>query len=344
MGIKLLLPSFDVTEQHVACVYGKSDRTPEEARSYYSQRLWDDVQAAYQAGGIDLFFSYYYSASLDPGVIDRIRGLGVPTVNFYCNSIHQFHLVAEIAPHFDYCMFPERDTEPLYRAVGANPIHIQMAANHTVYKPYDLPRIYDVTFVGQRYHSREEYIAYLYANGIDCHAWGPGWDYGLRRKNKSFVQTLRYVKRHFYSLASGTPRPDTAVPHLPPTHRHPPLPDDELIRMYSRSHISLGFSEVPMPDGSVRRHIRLRDFEAPMSGALYFTGYQDELADYYEIGKEIICYDDKHDLLDKVQYYLIHNREAEKIRKAGRERALSEHTWEKRFCQLFSIIALSNMV
>ena len=38
-----------------------------------------------------------------------------------------------------------------------------------------------------------------------------------------------------------------------------------------------------MPDGSTKRHIRLRDFEGPMSGALFFTGYQEELKQYYEI-------------------------------------------------------------
>jgi spore maturation protein CgeB len=121
------------------------------------------------------------------------------------------------------------------------------------------------------------------------------------------------------------------------------LSDDELVKMYSRSHISLGFSEVQhRQTGEIKRHVRLRDFEAPMSGALYFTGYQEELAEYYEIGEEIVCYDTKEELLGKVRYYLSHESEAERMREAGLRRARRDHTWEDRFRQLFEAIGLSH--
>lgn len=341
MDIRLLLPSFDVSEQHLACVYGRSDRTPGELRAYYSGRLWEDVQRAHRAEGIDLFFSYYYSASVDPGVIDRIRGLGIPTVNFYCNSIHQFHLVEEIAPHFDYCMFPEREAEPKYLAVGANPVHIQMAANPRFYKPYPVPRDYAVTFVGQKYLNREEYVRYLFANGVDVRVWGAGW----QRQGDPQAELSPYMRarRLIYTLwrrFRGRQCPQNLL-KLPQDMCGPPLSDEELVKMYSRSLISLGFSEVQdQVTGEIKRHIRLRDFEAPMSGAFYLVGYQEELAEYYELGKEIVCYDDKQELLDKVSYYLNHEREAAQIRQAGLARARRDHTWENRFRQLFEVIGL----
>ena len=115
--------------------------------------------------------------------------------------------------------------------------------------------------------------------------------------------------------------------------------------MYSRSKISLNFSEVVVSDekydqGAIKRHIRLRDFEAPMSGAFYITGYQDELKEYYEIDKEIVCYDTKGELLEKIRYYLKHPDEAEAIRIAGHKRALKDYTWENRFKELFNKIGL----
>jgi len=342
MGIQLLLPSFDVTEQHLACVYGKSDRMPADARAYYSERLWEDVLAAHKTKGVDLFFSYYYSASIEPGVIDRIRELGIPTVNFYCNSIHQFHLVREIAPHFDHCMFPEREAESSYLAVGANPVHIQMAANPQFYKPYPAPHEYAVTFVGQKYLNREDYVRYLFDNGIDVRVWGPGWQSqagpqaGLSpyRRARRLMGTL---KRHLLGRQKSQ-----SLHQFPQDRCGPPLSDEELIKMYSRSRISLGFSEVQhRQTGEIKRHIRLRDFEAPMSGALYLTGYQEELAEYYEIGNEITCYDTKEELLDKVRYYLLHESEAERVREAGLRRARRDHTWKNRFCQLFEAIGLS---
>jgi signal peptidase I len=48
------------------------------------------------------------------------------------------------------------------RRAGANPIYCQEAANPNVYKPHeDLPVEYDVTFVGQRYGNRPDYIKRL---------------------------------------------------------------------------------------------------------------------------------------------------------------------------------------
>ncbi len=345
MGVELLRPSFDVAEQHLACVYGKSDRRPAEARTYYSERLWEDVQTADQTAGIDLFFSYYYSASIDPGVIDRIRALGIPTVNFYCNSVHQFHLVEDIAPHFDYCMFPEREAMPKYLAAGANPVHIQMAANPSFYKPYPVPREYPVTFVGQKYLNREDYVGYLLANGVDVRVWGSGWQ--RQPGSQLALSPYRRARRLIGTLKRRDLTGQEPLPtrRLPEDRCGPPLSDQELVKMYSRSLISLGFSEVQdRQTGEIKRHIRLRDFEAPMSGAFYLVGYQEELAEYYELGNEIACYDDRDELLDRVRYYLDHEQETERIRQAGLARARRDHTWANRFGQLFEVIGLAQRV
>ena len=87
-----------------------------------------------------LFFSYFYNDSILTEVITKIKNFGIITINFYCNSIHQFDNVSEIAPFYDYSMFPEKDAFEKYKNVGANPVHIQMAANPDFYKPYDIKK------------------------------------------------------------------------------------------------------------------------------------------------------------------------------------------------------------
>jgi spore maturation protein CgeB len=89
------------------------------------------------------------------------------------------------------------------------------------------------------------------------------------------------------------------------------------------------------------QHLHLREFEAPMSGALYCTGYMDELAELFEPDKEVLVYRNQHELLDKVRYYLAHPDLAEQVRQAGKKRALAEHTYAIRFRQLFKTIGLS---
>ena len=120
-----------------------------------------------------------------------------------------------------------------------------------------------------------------------------------------------------------------------------PISDAEMIQKYSETKINLGFLEVydrHNYSGKLLQHLHLREFELPMCGALYFTNYSDELAEFYECDKEIIIYRNEHELLNKVQYYLNHPAEAEKVRQAGYRRATKCHTYQKRFMDLFSLL------
>ena len=86
--------------------------------------------------------------------------------------------------------------------------------------------------------------------------------------------------------------------------------------------------------------IRLRDFEVPMSGGFYLVEYMEELEEFFEIGKEIACYNGPEDLVEKVKHYLKHDTEREKIRRAGYERSLRDHTWQERFEAAFKLMGM----
>ncbi|MCL5998017.1 MAG: glycosyltransferase, partial [Chloroflexi bacterium] len=275
--------------------------------------------------------------------------------NFSCNNIHQFDLVDELSPHFDYNLHAERDAREKFLAIGARPIWWQMASNPKYFKPMDLPRDIAASFVGANYALRTRYIAHLLENGIDAHAYGPGWISGDLNPRRAAV------KRYWFIFRAATAR----TPHMQawasaklaeldfrrdlssrfPKNVHAPISDEALIALYSRSHISLGFLEVYAghdPSRPVLQHLHLREFEAPMSGALYCTGYADELAEFYELDKEVLVYHNQHELLDKVRYYLAHPDEAEQIRRAGQARALRDHTYHRRYQVLFRQLGLEN--
>src|SRR5438132_1198229 len=61
-----------------------------EARARITERIIEEVKLAHSDQPIDIFLSYFYNAHFDPAGIDEIHRLGIPTVNFYCNSIYQF--------------------------------------------------------------------------------------------------------------------------------------------------------------------------------------------------------------------------------------------------------------
>jgi spore maturation protein CgeB len=91
-------------------------------------------------------------------------------------------------------------------------------------------------------------------------------------------------------------------------------------------------------------HVRLRDFEAPMCGACYLTGYSDEIEEFYEVGKEIETYRTEDELIDKTGHYLRNAASAERLRNAGLRRARRDHTWRHRFEKLFREIGLASPV
>jgi len=117
-----------------------------------------------------------------------------------------------------------------------------------------------------------------------------------------------------------------------------PLSDDDMIRLYSRSRINLGFAGI----GYSKRLMCLkgRDFEVPLSGGLYLTQNNPELGLVYEVGREIVVYDDVDDCAARIRRLLEHPDEAAAIRAAGRARALRDHTWEKRFEEAFRVAGL----
>ena len=323
----------------------------ERDRVRASEGLVEAVRAEHGRRPIDVFFGYLLDRLVHPEAIREIGALGMTTMNYWCNGAHQFHLVEEISPAFDYCVATERDTLPLYLSVGARPIYLQMAANPDVYRPYDLEREFDVTFVGQRYADRPEYVEYLLRHGVDVRVWGPGWttDRTHGEQAPGAGVSPRYMVRHpraaTFKLAAHARRKVGDLFALPPSARRriarvagPSLPHEELVKMYSRCKISLGFStcgDSRYRDKRKIRQIHLRDFEAPMSGALYFVERQDELGDFYEVDREIVCYGSREELLEKVRFYLSHREEADRVRKAGYQRAQRDHTWKRRFDELF---------
>ena len=295
-------------------------------RPLFSEELLGQVRKAHSRQPVDVFFSYFYSAFVEPEAIRQIGDLGITTINWYCNASYQLNLVSEIAPAYHYCLVPERFRLEDYRRIGANPIYCQEAANPNVYSPRTVPVEFDVTFVGQRYGNRAWYMRALVDAGVDARAWGPRWDQPTARR-----AWWRRVGSTLRSAASGKAR--LADVTFPLDRAGPPLSDEEVIEMYSRSKISLGFTTVAGDSGI--RQVRLRDFEAPMSGAFYMVERFDELEEFFEPNREIVFFDSREELVDRVKYFLSHETERRRIRDAGMRRARSEHTWQKRFEAVF---------
>jgi spore maturation protein CgeB len=328
-------------------------RKDRKLRARFSQLVLDKFRTEHKRKPFDLFFSYLMDGMIDAAAVDEVRKSGIPTCNFSCNNTHQFENVDEISPHFDYNLHSEKDARAKFLAIGANPLWWPMASNPKYFAPIKVERTIPVTFVGANYALRARYVGYLLDNGVDVHAYGPGWIWGTAKRWRSFPKRVKYLllaslpltRQRQYSASSILADHDFRryLASRYPNNLHSPVSDTELVRLYSASCVSLGFLEVYNghdPGKGIAQHLHLREFEAPMCGALLCTGFTNELADMFEPDREILVYRNQYELLDKVQYYFNHPAEAEDIRKAGRARALVDHTYQNRFKTLFAHLNL----
>jgi len=80
----------------------------------------------------------------------------------------------------------------------------------------------------------------------------------------------------------------------------------------------------------VETGLNLRIFEVLAAGGFLLTDHYEEIAELFEIGKEIETYSSASELKEKVTYYLNHEEERLKIAAAGKRKFYALYTWEQR--------------
>jgi len=143
-----------------------------------------------------------------------------------------------------------------------------------------------------------------------------GGCYGIRKK---IVTAIEASGIKVAAFGNGWPNGRIAIEDVP--------------ELFARSRIILGVGTIGHCTDFYS--LKLRDFDAPMSGSLYLTHHNPDLEKLFVIGKEIETYRTPKECAEKVIYYLNHPDEADAIGHAGRLRAERTHTWRKRFGGLF---------
>ena len=341
--------------------------TPEEleVRARLTEQILAEVHAARKSARVDLFLGYFYNAHFEPAGFAELRRLDIPSVNFYCNSIHQFDQVAGIAAKVDFSWHPERAARASYLAVGAKPIRVQMGADSNVYHPVPgIARQPKACFVGQKYADRDVWLAALARAQVPLEIFGAGWGADAPAAEFDGAASCTYLGRatpragsmaSFARAAQATLRAQGPVAGAVRLWRQVAIRKksranvallrpfakgraDDIAKVFSAYELCLNFSNVwtdGRPGAPLIPHVRLRDFEGPMCRCCYLTGHTDEIEEFYEAGKEIETYRTPEELVEKAGFYLKNPAAAEKLRGAGCQRALRDHTWDRRFEELF---------
>jgi len=92
----------------------------------------------------------------------------------------------------------------------------------------------------------------------------------------------------------------------------------------------------------VETGLNLRIFEVLAAGGFLLTDHYEEIAELFEIGKEIETYSSARELREKIAYYLNHEEERMKIAAAGKKKFYALYTWEQRAHDFASKVGLSD--
>jgi hypothetical protein len=114
-----------------------------------------------------------------------------------------------------------------------------------------------------------------------------------------------------------------------------PVDQREMLEVYARSLITLGFGYIGKTG---QLGLKGRDFEVPMTGCAYLTTWNPELAEYFEPDAEILFYRDREELVARLRSAIDQPEATLALGAAGRDRALREHTWTRRWQRLLAIV------
>jgi spore maturation protein CgeB len=208
-----------------------------------------------------------------------------------------------VARHFDLYVTTCRAAFDRARRDGlSNVVLSQWAASaERLAEPLPAARCeYDVSFVGAAYGNRPRWVEALRRRGIAVECFGHGW-----------------------------PRGAVAAEEVPAIMR--------------RSRISLNFADSGRVVSGVRvthsRQIKARTFEVPGAGGCLFTEPADDLATYFEPDREIVIFRDPDGLAARIAEFLADPARRDRVAMAGHRRTREEHTYERRFADLFERVS-----
>lgn len=275
-----------------------STRGRREARH---ARILSIVDRARRDGPIDAVFTYLSGEQVGPGTVEAMRSLRVPLINLSLNDKESF-----VGRVIDGVACGMRDIAQHFDLCWTSTHDALLKYVAEGASPLYLPEGGHPAVHRPIQLPRDMDVAFV------------GQCYGDR---PAIIERLRHAGIDVHAFGAGWPSG--------------PISTEEMVHIWNRARIVLGFSGVL--DHADTHCLKGRDFEVPMSGACYLTQHHSELGMFYDVGREIATYGGLNRLEDVILELLARPDRMEAIRIAGRWRALRDHSWRGRFVRVLSI-------
>lgn len=250
----------------------------------------------------------------------QLRSQGTRTAVWFTDDPYYTDVTFTMAPQYDFVFTLERNCIPYYEQLGCRHVHYMPLGVHPgFYRPRN-PRLSlrgDICFVGTAYWNRvslfQELLPRLAPRTFRLSGlwWDRLPDYDKWRdqielgKWMSPLETSEYYNAHRIVIN---------------VHR---AHDDETFNQ-NRAGIT---AASPNP----------RSFEISACGTLQIVDHREDIAQFYTPGEEIVTYQSKEELAEKLEYYLAHEEEREAIALRALKRTMRDHTYTNRLSQILDL-------
>jgi len=283
------------------------------AQTYFQGRLamllGEAVVEAATAWSADLVLAVAQAPLSEPA-LTALGTRGIPTAFWFVENTRVLPYWRDVARHYDrfYAIQPGAVLDQI-AAAGARAVsYLPMACDPAIHRPVllsddDRARFASpVSFAGAPYLNRRHVLAAVADLGLKV--WGDGWE------TTALAGSL-----------GGPGRFDL----------------DAMLRIFAATAVNVNVHSAdhvtgldPQPD-----YVNPRTFELAACGAFQLVDRRDPLAALFD-DDQLAVFDTVPDLRDKTQYYLAHHAEAAAIAQRGRQRAVSDHTYEARVRQVLA--------
>jgi len=251
-----------------------------------------------------IFVSKGKNINLD--LLDRLRTKSV-VVNWYPETMDHWERISRTASHYSHFFsFDPMVVSELIKSGYPNAHYLPFCADIPKDAVYPAKKYkYDVSFIGSyekiRYRERELILSKIKDLGLNI--WGNGaWRYTSLRS-------------YYHSYASR----------------------EEIRQIHQNSKIVLGMHVF----GIGGTGVNVRPFDTTGDGGFLLNhDERKDIFNLFEDGKEFVSFHGADDIRQKVQYYLSHDEERERIARAGFERTKQHHTYMDRIKEVLNMVNL----
>jgi len=263
------------------------------------------------------FILVFRGYRLPTAAVQQLRKSQVPFGIWVVDDPYRLKTHEQLVKPYPFVFTQDSGSVSFYRSMGKKAFHLPLAVNPAKYRPVRVPAKYrsDICFVGSAFPVR-------------LHFFDQMTPFLLKKRFIIIGQWWERLK-NYHKLKHRI--------------RNQPIPPSEVVKYYNGAKIVLNIHRTH--NDRRDNHLNLpacspnnRTFEIAACRSFQLLTCRRDLKRFYVPGQEMVCFQNIQDLKRKINYYLSHDDERNRIAVKSYQRTLRDHTYHVRLRYLLHLL------